>query len=62
MKQNKYRYFSVVLVDGSECEIKCNNYPITEEYCKRDAWHYVNKQYGLNLRPTDVWSVKGVIK
>lgn len=62
MKKTKYRYFSVVLINGSEYEIKSNNFPITEIYCKRDAWHSVNKQNGLNISPSDVESVKGIIK
>ena len=62
MKKTKYRYFSVVLINGSEYEIKSNNFPITEIYCKRVAWHYVNKQNGLNISPSDVESVKGIIK
>lgn len=61
MKQNKYRYFSVVLIDGSEHQIK-TNYPITEQYCEVLAYHYINKQNGLNLRPTDIQSVKGITK
>lgn len=47
MKQMKYRYFSVQLFNGSEVEIKAPQAKITEEYCKRDAYHYANKQHGL---------------
>lgn len=61
MKQVKYRYFRAALNDGTDYEIKVLR-PITEDYCKRDAWHYINKQYSLNLRPFDVGSVKGITK
>lgn len=61
MNKTKYRYFSVVLINGSEYQIKTNN-PITEQYCKVLAYHYVNKQNGINISPSDVESVKGITK
>lgn len=57
MKKEKYRYFSVLLIDGTEVEIKTYN-AMTEIYCKLLAYHLVNKQNGLNLSPSDVVSVK----
>ena len=60
MKQTKFRYFSVLLVDGSEVEIKAPQSPITEDYCKRLAPHYANKQKGLNLAASDIARVKGM--
>lgn len=61
MKQTKYRYFSVLLIDGTEYEIKTYS-AMTERYCELLAYHLVNKQHGTNLSPSDVLSVKGIIK
>lgn len=61
MKKTKYRYFSVVLLDRSEYIVK---YPdkVTESYFLKLAYHYINKQYGLNISPSYVVSVTGIEK
>lgn len=61
MKQTKYRYFSVSLIDGTEYEIKTYSM-MTERYCELLAYHLVNKQHGTDVKPSDVESVKGIIK
>lgn len=61
MKQEKYRLFLVRLINGAEYEVKTASM-ITERYCELLAYHIVNKQHGTNLSPSDVLSVKGIIK
>jgi len=61
MKQEKYRYFSVLLIDGTEVEVKTYS-AMTERYCELLSYHLVNKQHGLNLSPSDVVSVKCISK
>lgn len=61
MKQTKYYYFSVRLIDGTEYEIKTYS-EMTERYCELLSYHLVNKQHGANISPSDVVSVKGIFK
>lgn len=61
MRQAKYRHFSVILIDGTEYQVKAASL-ITERYCELLAYHLVNKQHGANILPPDVAIVKGLIR
>ena len=61
MKADKYKYFRLILTDGSECEVK-NHAKVTESYFIKLAYHYANKQIGLNLAQSDVVRCIGIEK
>lgn len=61
MQNPKFNKFRVILIDGTEYEIKTYS-EMTERYCELLSYHLVNKQHGTNLSPSDVESVKGISK
>lgn len=59
MKQNKYRYFRAVLVDGVELEFKTPT-PVTEGYAFMNTAHLLSRQYKTRVLTEEIKTIKGV--
>lgn len=59
MKQNKYRYFRAVLVDGVELEFKTPT-PVTEGYAFMNTAHLLSRQYKTRVLTEEIKMIKGI--
>lgn len=59
MKQNKYRYFRAVLVDGLELDFKTST-PVTEGDAFMNTAHLLSKQYKTRILTEEIKTMKGI--